>query len=274
MHKILIMMMTAAFVLIVGCSPRVEELMESTITVAVTTTTKEVDDIKEIPIDQTTPENNEVETEPNLEEEIFNIFLDYLESAKNDEEYDYFSSQTKGIVGSESEYLSGAKTDIYYIVKEAHQTLEDIKLKSIVLHEGRAFLTITADRVVEGMEYDDEEISWKFIMEEDWKIDFYYPIGILVMLNSPDPFETNMLNDHSLLEVDANIMSFFEITEIGLYVNSEEIDLEISEIDDFEKDIFVSVSEGYLISGLNDIEIKVRNIIGEEEFYLDIFTVN
>jgi hypothetical protein len=40
--------------------------------------------------------------------------------------------------------------------------------------------------MVEGIEYDDEEISWKFIMEDDWKIDFYYPLGILVVLNSPD----------------------------------------------------------------------------------------
>ena len=274
MRKILIIIGITVFTMLIGCSPRVDEIIETETIVAAATTIMDVDETEEDIADKTTKAIIEEEPEAKLEEEVFNVFLDYLKAAKNDTEYNYFSTQTKENVGSESEYLSGAKTDIYYIVKEAHLTLEDIQLKSVVYHQNRALLMITADRVVEGMEYKDEEISWKFITEDDWKIDFYYPLGILVMLNSPDIFESNFLNEHDQLQIEAKIRSFFPITEIALRINGEEITPEISEIDDFEKEVFAYVSSGYLISGLNDIEIRVRNIIGEEEFYLDAFEMN
>jgi hypothetical protein len=267
MRKILIIMVISVFIMLFGCSPR----METETTVAAANTTRDVVERKEDPVEKTTEETIEEEPETKLEEEIFDVFLEYLEAAKNDLEYGYFSTQTKEIVGSESEYLSGAKTDIYYIVKEAHLTFKDIQLKSVVHHQGRALLTVTADRMVEGINYEDEEISWKFIMEDDWKIDFYYPLGILVMLNSPDIFVNNALNEYDQLQIDANIKSFFPITEIALYINGEEITPQVSEIDDFEKGVFAYVSSDYLISGLNDIEIRVRNVIGEQEFYLETF---
>jgi hypothetical protein len=40
-----------------------------------------------------------------------------------------------------------------------------------------------------------------------------------------------------------------------------------------KKIICICAHEGYLISGLNDIEIRARNIIGEQEFYLDTFNL-
>jgi len=69
--------------------------------------------------------------EPEVSEEdlggiLYDTLLDYIEAVKNDHEYDYFSQQTRQLVGSPEEYVSGAKSDIYFIIKESTSNVTEI----------------------------------------------------------------------------------------------------------------------------------------------------
>ena len=65
------------------------------------------------------------------EEILKNTVLGFIEAVKIDEEYDYFSSGTIAIVGTEEEYRNGDNSDIYFIIKESHSTWEDIEITEI-----------------------------------------------------------------------------------------------------------------------------------------------
>jgi hypothetical protein len=113
-------------------------------------------------------------TEESYEKErLENVFFSFFDSVKEQEEYKYFSSTLKSMVGSEEEYKNGDKTDIYFIIQESHSSWENIKILDINIDESTATVTFTGDRIVEGIKSEGEKISFNFIKEEDeWKIDF------------------------------------------------------------------------------------------------------
>ena len=111
----------------------------------------------------------EISNEEKLEDTLFAFFDAVLLS----EEYKYFSSATKDIVGTEEEYKNGDKTDIYFIIQESHSSWENIEIQDISIDGKAATVTFTGDREAEGMKYEGEEISFNFVKEgEEWMIDF------------------------------------------------------------------------------------------------------
>jgi hypothetical protein len=123
------------------------------------------------------PAVEEPQEEPVSEEELkdalFEKLNNFFEAVKEDKEYAFFSSYTIDVVGTEEEYKKGTKTDIFFIIKEAHSNWQNLEAKEIVVDGDWATLTITGDRMAEGVEYTGEEISFKFVNEDnEWKIDF------------------------------------------------------------------------------------------------------
>ncbi len=104
-----------------------------------------------------------------LEDTLFSFFDAVIEG----EEYKYFSTTLKYIVGSEEEYKNGDKTDIYFIIQESHSSWENIEIQDISVDDSTATVTFTGDRKVEGMKSEGEEISFNFVKEDnEWKINF------------------------------------------------------------------------------------------------------
>ncbi len=119
------------------------------------------------------PEEEDVVNEEDLKDELLSRLEGFFTAVNEDREYEYFSSETREIVGTEEEYRTGARTDYYFIIQEAHSDWSNVEAVDIEVEDGQAFLTIRGDRTVEGMEYTDDEIRFKFVYEEDdWKIDF------------------------------------------------------------------------------------------------------
>jgi len=115
----------------------------------------------------------QVSEESYEKERLENVLFSFFDAVKEQEEYEYFSSTLKSIVGSEEEYKNGDKTDIYFIIQESHSSWENIKIVDISINENIATVTFTGDRMVEGMKSEDEKISFNFVKEEnEWKIDF------------------------------------------------------------------------------------------------------
>ncbi len=113
------------------------------------------------------------EPQEELKDVLFSKLNDFFEAVKEDKEHAFFSSYTIDLVGTEEEYKNGTKTDIYFIIKGAHSNWQNLEAKEIVVEEDWATLTITGDRMAEGIEYTGEEISFNFVNEDnEWKIDF------------------------------------------------------------------------------------------------------
>jgi hypothetical protein len=120
-----------------------------------------------------TPAEEEEINEEELKEELLARLNDFFEAVNEDREYEFFSSETREIVGTEEEYRTGARTDYYFIIQEAHSDWRNVEAIDIEVDDGEAFLTISGDRTAEGMEYTDDEVVFKFVYEEgEWKIDF------------------------------------------------------------------------------------------------------
>jgi hypothetical protein len=118
---------------------------------------------------ETTIESSAEAEEEKLEEALFGFF----EAVEKNEEYSYFSNATKDMVGTEEEYKSGDKTDIYFIIQESHSSWENVAITNIKINGKRATVTFTGDREVEGMVSEGEELSFNFVKENgQWKIDF------------------------------------------------------------------------------------------------------
>jgi len=114
-----------------------------------------------------------VVSEEELKDELFSKLKDFFEAVEENEEYAFFSSYTVDLVGTEQEYKEGTKTDIYFIIQEAHANWENIEAQEIEVDGNWATLTITGDRMAEGVQYTDEEVRFNFVYEEnEWKIDF------------------------------------------------------------------------------------------------------
>jgi len=107
------------------------------------------------------------------EEILENTVLGFLDAIEAGLEYDYFSSGTVSIVGTEEEYRNGDKSDIYFILQESHSNWEDIRIKKVTVEEDRAYVEITGDRMVEGIEYEGDQVTFTLVYEQGtWKIDF------------------------------------------------------------------------------------------------------
>jgi|GEM_PF-1657347 len=104
---------------------------------------------------------------------IENIVLGFIDAVSQDEEYRFFSSQTRAMVGSEEEYKRGDKSDIYFIIKESHSNWDNVAVTDIVIDGDTAAAEITGDRTAEGVLYQGEEVVFSLIKEgETWYIDF------------------------------------------------------------------------------------------------------
>jgi len=107
------------------------------------------------------------------EDNFLNILIIFLDAVKTDNEYIYFSSATVAIVGTEEEYKNGTKSDYYFIIKESHSNWENIEIETVDINGNAAVVEIIGDRMAEGMLYEDEKISFRFLKENgEWKIDF------------------------------------------------------------------------------------------------------
>jgi len=115
----------------------------------------------------------EPEAEEIAEDDFLDILLSFLDAVKTDNEYMYFSSATVAIVGTEEEYKNGTKSDYYFIIKESHSNWENIEIEIVDVNGNAAVIEIIGDRMAEGMLYEDEKISFRFLKENgEWKIDF------------------------------------------------------------------------------------------------------
>ena len=121
-------------------------------------------------------EEEEQDTDKVLDEDmLMDALIDFFNAVIQDNEYEYFSSGTISIVGSENEYKNGDKSDFYFIIKESHSNWENIEFEDIVIVDDRATIKITGDRMAEGMKYEDEKVEFDFIKENgEWKIDFSF----------------------------------------------------------------------------------------------------
>ena len=118
-------------------------------------------------------EEKEPEEEEAAEDNFLNILNSFLEAVKTDNEYMYFCSATVAIVGTEEEYKNGTKSDYYFIIKESHSNWENIEIENVNINGDTAYIEITGDRMAEGLLYEDEKITFRFLRENgEWKIDF------------------------------------------------------------------------------------------------------
>jgi len=109
----------------------------------------------------------------NIEEILENTVLGFLDAVASDEEYDYFSSGTISIVGTEEEYINGDKTDIYFIIKESHSSWENVQAAEVRIDGDKAEVDITGDRMAEGTMYEGDLVTFRLVNEQGtWKIDF------------------------------------------------------------------------------------------------------
>ncbi len=151
-----------------GCRPAVPAEEAPAIEVPVT----EEPLVEEEPAVVEEPEEKAL-SEEGLKDELFSKLNNFFDAVTEDKEYAFFSSQTIDIVGNEQEYKQGTKTDIYFIIQGAHSSWKNLEAKEIVVDNDWTTLTITGDRMAEGMEYTGEEISFNFVNEDnEWKIDF------------------------------------------------------------------------------------------------------
>lgn len=109
----------------------------------------------------------------NIEEILENTVLGFLDAVASDEEYDYFSSGTISIVGTEEEYINGDKSDIYFIIKESHSSWENVQAAEVRIDGDKAEVDITGDRMAEGTMYEGDLVTFRLVNEQGtWKIDF------------------------------------------------------------------------------------------------------
>jgi hypothetical protein len=209
-----------------------------------------------------------------VKSELFLILNNFFQAVKEGKEYDFFDSYTRSMVGSEEEYRNGTKSDTFYIVQESHSSWKNIEVESLILEGNRAILTITGDRTAEGVEYTDEEVKFKFINEEGaWKIDFYYPLNILIIPVRPEPNSVINSAEITTPTISASIRSFFTISDIRLKLNDLEINPNINGEDKYEPKISVGFPINSLMPGLNKVNCSVTSTVGQHSDYNWDFTV-
>lgn len=107
------------------------------------------------------------------EELLGNTVLGFLGAVIADEEYDYFSTGTISMVGTEQEYINGDKSDIYFIIKESHSSWENVVIAAVRINGGEAEVDIIGDRMAEGTKYEGDMVTFRLVDEQGtWKIDF------------------------------------------------------------------------------------------------------
>ncbi|MCJ7666545.1 MAG: hypothetical protein MUO59_07415, partial [Actinobacteria bacterium] len=117
----------------------------------------------------------QIVTESIDEESLMVVLFGFFDAVEQDSEYEYFSSATINMVGSEEEYKNGDRSDIYFIIKESHSNWENIEIESIVIIDDTATIEIMGDRMAEGMKYEGEKVVFDFVKENgEWMIDFSF----------------------------------------------------------------------------------------------------
>lgn len=203
-----------------------------------------------------------------IKQEIYNQLLDFFDFSKKQQEYKFFSSYTRAMVGNEKEYLSGENSDIYFLIQENHINWENIEFEGLKIYKERATIEILGSRILEGTRYDNEKQEFKFINEEgNWKIDFFYPPVAEVIPLSPLP---DSISDYKgLIEIEFDIISFFSINAIELYLNDKPYNPDdIKTESKYNKKVIKKIPSFNAYRSLNTIKVKVINKFDEEyDFY-------
>ena len=224
-------------------------------------------------------DENEIEDDLNLEDskesidkekakmEIPEQLLNFFEAIKEENEYNYFSSYTKLMVGSTEEYTSGKNSDIYFMIHENYSSWKNIELKKIFLYRERAIIEVSGSRTVEGIDSNDELLRFKFINEEDiWKIDFYYPLLSEIKPITPEPDSISAYE--GLLVIEFEAISFFPIRDIELFLNDVQYNADDIKYDSKYELRFIKKMPSYnAYRSINDIRVKIINRFNQEDLH-------
>ena len=158
---------------IAACSVNDTKVVEITTTSQNTASETETSQAIEETSDEQSPAG-ETGSEKSTKKLLGNRALSFIDAVKSGNEYDYFSSATKEIVGTEEEYKNGTKSDIYFIITESHRSWENLQVVIVNLTSANsAEVMIKGDRKAEGTDYIGDEVTFRFVIENDeWKIDF------------------------------------------------------------------------------------------------------
>ncbi len=141
------------------------------------TTTEETEETKLTTEEEITIKEEQADKESSIDETNEEYFLDLINKFFNavveGNEYKFFSTSTKKIVGTEEEYKKGINVDWHFIIVESHSSWENLKLDDLDIDNNTAIITIIGDRIVEGLEYKNDKVSFKFVKENnEWKMVF------------------------------------------------------------------------------------------------------
>jgi len=158
---------------IAACSANDAKVVEITTTSQSTASETETSQAIEETSDEQSP-TGETGSEKSTKKLLGDRGLNFIDAVKSGDEYEYFSSATKEIVGTEEEYKNGTKSDIYFIISESHTNWKNLQVVSVkITSASSAEVKIRGDRKAEGIDYTGDEITFCFVLENDeWKIDF------------------------------------------------------------------------------------------------------
>ncbi|MHB8279469.1 MAG: DUF4062 domain-containing protein [Candidatus Humimicrobiaceae bacterium] len=106
---------------------------------------------------------------PDIESELFNIFKKFLESIKEEREYVFFDNKTIKKVGNPEEYKEQKKSDIFSIVRNEFENLENFQLENVKFKNNKFIIMISAN-TLKGV---NKKLKINFIEEnKKWKISF------------------------------------------------------------------------------------------------------
>lgn len=110
---------------------------------------------------------------PAFEEELFEIFKDFIEAVNKNNEYSFFSNETKTLIGTEEEYKKNDKSNLYSKIREDFKNWENFHTNGIEFVKNTIILSIVGDRIIKGKKKKNETIDLRFIEENSkWKIEF------------------------------------------------------------------------------------------------------
>ncbi len=139
--------------------------------------TEETEETKLTTEEEITIKEEQADKESSIDETNEEYFLDLINKFFNavveGNEYKFFSTSTKEIVGTEEEYKNGTSVDWHFIIVESHSSWENLKIHDFDIDNNTAIITIIGDRTVEGLEYKNDKVRFKFVKENnEWKIVF------------------------------------------------------------------------------------------------------
>jgi len=240
---------------------KAEEVIEET-----ANETSKADPKKEVN-DTNTADNYDSEeiTEPVNERQIKNdvmvVLRDFLDSVKKDQEYNFFSSYTTDLVGSESEYKEKINSNLYIDIHKNNSFWKIINYKSILIYEDRLLITIYGDRTIDGKVYNNDEESFRFIKEGDiWKLDFVLPLIPEIIPISPEPDSISDYN--TAVQIKFDVVSFFPIRSVTFFINEKEYypeDIIVNDKVKYARTILRKIPAVNLYRSINRIKVEAFN---------------